>query len=591
MSTFAPGLFDGAAFDSPPVRATLSVRVDVVAKERATLPVRISVFGAPVSTDSGTTAAVWALLVTVGGISEAANVIGAVTVEAEENAARIADLTLYRPHGTVITPADWIGASVEIWLANAATGTPTDAVPIFTGAVEVPTLTPGSGLLRLRCADGRQSMIDATGAYALDTLCAGANWSPVVFDKGAPLATRAADLLSTIEASLDVVPGADLRLTGWRDTLPEQSADDDRVLDGSVSVDFAERSGMTNRVTVTFNHRFPRSKAEGYLIGFDPIADAHTSFGYWVKDGGQFLMRETVTRAIEASGASIASVQWIELPTNPVKIPGTDGYWLPNPAQHNLLCLGFAAVVSFDFHGETTEQYGLVVQNGASIDRYGVISDKMSGALEGIFEDQTAAEHAQLLYKKKISAIPPRSTVPLSVGFVNSVDVELTEETDHAAAVSAMECLLAVARTKIAAAHRRNTVTARIAADPYLDLWSSVSLDAAGVTAAGKVRRVTHRLDPDSGEATTEFTLAISSCAGPEYEHDITTPDVPEGTAAGKGSAVDAVTITWNGGYGQDGVLTISFPAVSEDERNNVDAAISATYETDINENVFEVTL
>lgn len=591
MNAFDATGFDNAAFDTPAIILSLPVVIDVSAREIASVAVVVSVFGAPVSTDGGATAATWALLVTVCGADESNNVVGAVTVEAEENAARVADLALHRPHGTVITPADWIGAPVEIWLANGAPGASPDAVPVFTGAVEVPTLTPGSGLLRLHCSDGRQAMIDAMGAAALDALCAGALWSPAVFDKGAPMASRATDLLSTIEASLDVVPGGGLRLTGWREDLPAFAADDDVVLDGSVAVDFAERAGMTNQVTVSFSHRFPRNKAEGYLIGFDPIADAHLSFGYWVKAGGQFLMRETVTRAIEASGASIASVQWIELPTNPVKIPGTDGYWLPNPAQHNLLCTGFAAVVAFDFHGETTEQYALTVQNSASIERFGVIADQMSGALEGIFEDPTAAEHATLLYKKKISAIPPRSTVPLSVGFVNSADVDLTTETDHAAAVAAMECLLAVARTKIAAAHRRNSVSGSVPCTPYLDLWNSVNFDAAGVSATGKVRRVVHRLDTNSGAATTEFALAVSSCVDGFYNHPVTDPVIPDGTSAGQGSEVGAVSIVWNGGYGQDGQLTITFPAVSEAERNSSAAQITGVFECDMLENLFEVTL
>lgn len=592
MNAFDATAFDRPPFDTPAVVVTLPVRVDVSNREAAALGVRVSVASGPVVTDGGAVAAVWALQVFVGGEDLTSDVVGAVTIEAEENAARIADLALYREPGTVIAPGEWIGVPVEIWLGNAVLGDPVDAVPVFTGAVEVPTLTPGSGLLRLRCSDGRQLMIDALDATALDALCEGARWSPAVFDKGAPPATRAADLLSTLEASLDVVPGGGLLLTGWRDeTLAEQTADADRVLDGSVSVDFAERSGMTNRVTVSFSHRFPRNKAEGYLIGYDILAVAQTSFGQWVKDGGQFLMRETVTRAIEAAGATIASVEWIELPTHAVQLPNNSGYWLPNPAQHNLLCLGFGAVVAFDFHNETTETYALTVQNAASIARFGVIAEQMSGALEGLFEDPTAAEHATLLYKKKISTIPPRSTVPISVGYVNSADVDLTSETDHAAAIAAMESLLAVARVKIAAAHRRHAVTAKVAADPALDLWSLVALDAAGVTATGKVRHVVHRLSPDSGEATTEFTLAVSNCEGPGFTHPVTTPTIPDGTAAGQGPEVSAVSIVWNGGYGQDGQLTITFPAVSSAERDSAEAAIAATYETDINENAFEVTL
>lgn len=584
-------IYDGAAFDAAAVVASLPLRVDVSARETPTLPIRVSVASADIITDGGSAAAVWGLLVYVRGSSETTNVIGPVTVEAEENAARIADLTLYRASGTTFVQTDWIGAPVEIWLANYVNGVAVNAVPIFTGSVELPTLTPGSGLLRLHCTDGRQTMIDALSEAALDALCAGATWSAAVFDKGALMSTRAADLLSTIEASLDVVPGSGLRLSNWRDAFPETVLDDDDVLDGSVEVDFAERSGMTNHVTVSFSHRFPRNKAEGYLIGYDILAVAQTSFGQWVKNGGQFLMRETVIRAIESSGASIASVEWIELPTHAVALPNNSGFWLPNPAVHNLLCLGFGAVVSFDFHSETTETYSLTVQNSASVSRFGVIKGQMSCAMEGMFEDQTAAEHAALLYKKKISTIPPRSTVPISVGYVNSAEVELTSETDHAAAVAAMECLLAVARVKIAAAHRRNSVTAQIAADPNVDLWSTVTMDAGGVSASGKVKRAAHRFNPESGEATTEFTLAISACAGTGYTHAYTDGIIPDGTSAGRGEAVSAVTINWNGGYGQDGTLTIIFPEVSSAERDRTFHEISATYETDINENAFEVTL
>jgi hypothetical protein len=155
-----------------------------------------------------------------------------------------------------------------------------------------------------------------------------------------------------------------------------------------------------------------------------------------------------------------------------------------------------------------------------------------------------------------------------------------------------MECLLAIARVKIAAAHRRNSVTARIPANPInVDLWSSIAIDAGGVSATGKVKRVVHSFNPGSGEAITEFTLAVSTCEGTEFVHTITDPAIPDGTSAGVGTEVDAVAITWNGLYGQDGILTITFPELFPDERSNADVQITAVYETDINENAFEVTL
>jgi len=57
------------------------------------------------------------------------------------------------------------------------------------------------------------------------------------------------------------------------------------------------------------------------------------------------------------------------------------------------------------------------------------------------------------------------------------------------------------------------------------------------------------------------------------------------------GSAVDAVEINWNGLIGQDDVITVSFPGVLEDERNNMDTEIVARHDAPIPEDVLEITL
>jgi len=589
--------FDASAFDVGPFVVTLPVTVDVSALQAPALPVQVSVLapgiasGADTVTDGGTTAAAWRLVVEVAGVDVSDSVLGEVTVEAEESAARVADLALHQPAGTVVTPGDWIGAPVNIWLAAAGSGTPESAVLVFSGLVETPVIEPGSRRIGLRCSDNRQGIIAAMTRRQVDDAVyeiGRASW----FDAGAPSLTRANDLLSTIPYACDIQPGAGLRMTPWAaKTTADLSFGEDDVLDQSVQYDPPERSSLTNRVTIRFGYRFPRQKCEGYSIGYDRIALDMTSFGQWVKEGNYILQRAAVRAAIEQAGAAIVDIAWRELPTAPVKLPGSDGYWLPTPAQHDLLCMGFGAVVSFDFNQEQTEKYVLTIENAASIAQVGVVPEEMSGALEGVWDDPTAAEHAVLLWKKKITTIPPRSTAPVAVGFINAIDAELTYGTNRDAAVEAMYVLIAIARTKIAAAHRSHAVRAAVPANPVLDLDKTVAVAAAGVTAQGKVRHLRHRFNTDSGEAVTEFTLAVSSIAGTGYTHPDSPITVPDGTAAGAGSAVDAVEINWNGKIGQDDVISISFPGVLEDERNNANTEITQRYDAPVAEDILEITL
>lgn len=597
MNAFDAAAFDMAAFDTPAVIVALPIRVDVSAVRTPALTVWVDVVDTAVSggtatvTDAHESAAAWTLSIIVGGVDVSDRIVGAVTVEAEENAARIADLTLHVAPGTVVAVTEWIGAPVAIWLAGGDASAPINAMLVFSGLVDTPTLKPGSGVIGLRCTDNRQGVLSAMTRDALEDLIGGLT-SPAVFDAGAPSLVYAGDLLSTVPKALDISPGGVLRLTDWAaKETPDLTLGDDDVLDGSVDFEPADRAGMVNRVTISFGYRFPRQRTEGYEIGYDRLALDHTNFGYWVKAGGYIMQREQIRAAIEQAGASIVDITWLEIPTHPVKLPGTDGYWLPNPAQHNLLCMGFGAVVSFDFNQEQQDNFTLTVENTASIARLGVIAEQMSGALEGVWDDPTAAEHAVLLWKKKISAIPPRSTALLSVGTISATDATLTAGTDRASANVAMETLVAIAKTRIAAAHRRHTVGAAVPASPVIDVDKTIYFSAQGVTAQGKVRHVTHRFDPAAGSAITEFTLAVSSIAGVGITHPDSAVEAPGGTTAGAGPAVGAVDINWNGLMGQDNVITIHFPEVASTERNSGDATITARYDAPVAEDILEITL
>jgi hypothetical protein len=593
---------DGGALPPPTGSATLPVRVAVGASGGEALPLRVTVVpaaiagGAETVTDGGTSAAIWCLVVEIDGVDVSDSVVGEVTVEAEEGAARIADLALHQPSGTVISPAGWTGRSVRIWLADMSSGTPSSLLPLFSGIVDLPTVKPRSGLIALRCTDNRQGIIGGLTKAAIDSMLTGSRYSPVIFDAGASNWAYANDCLSTLPASLDLSPTGSLRLTSWEaKTTADLSFDEDQILEESVSIDIAERGSLTNQVSVNFGYRFPRIKAEGYLVSLDVMALNFTSFVYWVRDGNMFLQRAAVEAAIERAGGNIVSIEYLALPTTAQVIPGTGGApagaWLPNPLVDLQYCLGFGAVVSFDYAQQTEETHEITVANAASIAAVGVVRDALSGALEGVYDDTVAVEQNILLYRQKITTIPPKNLAPVVVGLTNSVTGTLTTDTDRDAANAAMETLVASAEVRIFASHRQHSARASIACNPVLDVDKTVQIDAQGVLAKGKVRRVVHRLDPDTARAVSEFELAICSVAGVGITHPADTIAAPAGTEEGTSNTLPPPTVVWNGMNGQDGVITITFPGVEETERARAAHVITSSFAAPLVEDVFEVTL
>lgn len=556
------------------------------------VPLRVSVVPAELIAGessvcvSDTSAAVWTAVVTVGGIDRSSILVGDVTVEAEEGAARIAEFTLRPPAGTTFTPADWMGADVTIDVADYSTGTPRYAMRLFTGVVDQPSIDLTNRLIALRCTDDLQGRCDAVSNATLLALIGGYD-SPAVFDAAAIGWSYAQDRLSTVPAALDISPLGELRVTPW---APKETPD--IVLgagllgDNSLGVSFAERSALVNQVTVEFDYRFPRVKAECYSIVWSYVN--MTNFAQFILDGGWFLQRAQVEAAISSAGGTIESVTWTPLPDEIIAVGS--GYFTPS-ANDVLLCMGFDMAVSFDYTQTIEEQHRIAVRAIKSIEAIGLRRETVTGALEGEYPDVVAVETGIRLYKESITSIPPANTATANAGQTTSADVTLTSETDRAAAEAAMRALIAVAKTRIYGSHRGHRVTATVPLIPALDLDKTLRLDGAGVTAQGKCARVVHRLSPDTGEATSDVAVALCSIAGIGIVHDEDATAASDGTEAGTTSLGGVPEVVYNSGAEDDHTITITFPAVDADERSLAEVEIPSAIAAPLIEDELTLTL
>lgn len=560
------------------------------------LPLAVSIVppaffsGASTISDGAGVAAIWGIVVRVGGVDVSDQVIDEVMIEAEESASRVADVTLSLPSGSSLVPSEWTGRSVRIWLVDMSSGQPTAAFILFMGVVDTPTLDTTNASISLRCTDNRQEIISGMSSDQLAIAIPGSRWSSAVFDAGASSWVQANDRLETVSGSLDISPTGAIRYTPWQALdVADLTFTNDSVLDGSISTSFADRSSLTNQVDISFSYRFPIVKSEGNRVIYDFLALNNQIFVEWHADGGQFLNRASVLAAIEQSGGALAFMEWFPLPTTEQPLPG-GGIWAPFLPLDMFYCLGFNAVVVFDYTQQVEEAHSISVTNGASVGNYGVLREAMRGALEARFESPAVIEQGITLFRKSLISQPPTALPAIVVGMTSAVVAQVSDDTNRAAANYAMETLIAIAIRKIADSHRNNTVTAAVTANPAIDVDKTIAIDTPKLRAKGKVRRVVHRLNPAEGRAVTEFELAISSAAGVGAVHSSDAIVAPDGSVYTP-TAPEPPVVTWNGLLGGDNVFSIDFPAIAQTEREVSRPTFSTNYAAAIVEDLLEITL
>jgi len=534
---------------------------------------------------TGTTSAagVWIPIVTLNAVDVTAKVVGEIVVEAEEGSARIASLTLRPAPGDAFTIAAWVGKPLLIDIADYSSGSATSIQRLFTGIVDTPSLNLDARTLSLTATDNLQNIIEGMSNAAIDALITSGYTSPIIFDPAARGWSRAQDRLSTVPKALDMTPAAALRLTNWAPAgSPNLTFTAAHVLENSVAVSFASRNQLTNQVDIDFGYRFPRVKAEGYPVTFSYVTSG--SIASYVSANGWFLQRSAVESAIKAAGGTIESITYDALPGSAI------GPWIPGPYDGEL-CMGFTAVVSFDYAQQIEEQFTITVNAPASISAVGTLKDRLSGALVGEYPPVIAVESAMTLFKNDITGIPPQDTATPVSGFTTAANVTLTADTDRTAANAAMQTLIAIAKVRIWGAHRQNSVSAAVPLNPDVDLDKTIEINVTGVNARGKCRAVTHRMVPDTGMATSEFSIAICSVAGTGVTHADTANTAPAGSSPASTTLAGTPTVVFNGGSTEDHVTTITFPGVEAAERNRAIVPLTSTYAAAITEDLFTITL
>ena len=598
MSAFSTAAYAPNAFDTDGQGVEIWTPVGEVARA---LPITLTVIATPIYRAppasggidpnpgaglTGRLAAVWTPIVTLGGAEVTARCFGAVEVMAREGAARIAEFTLRPQPGEAVSLAAWVGLPVTIDVAKVNTdGSVGAARRLFTGVVDTPAVNLAERMIAISATDDLQGVLDAMSDADVDALVGG-RWSPVIFDEAKSHGwQRAEDRLSTRAASLDLSPFRIPRVSEWAQDASLRLAAGD-IEDGSLAVSIASRAALVNQVDVRFDYRYPRLKIEGYGVSFTATQNWYMDIGV---NGRQILTRQAVESALSSAGATVqGNIAWNPVPESFAQ-PGTDYVWVKPPeAVASQLCRGFSALCTFDYAKYNEEAHLITVKNDASIAQVGIRASQMQSSLEGQYQEPTTYEANTFMVKSETNkALKPANTLTARLGVTHAENPTLSPETNRSAANLAMETLIDIAKTTIAASHRNSAVTLVTPVNPDIDLNLVVGVETEILTAEGKVSALSHRLDADTGRAVTEVTLAISSLMGVGIDHP-ETPTVPPEEAAPTDTKLQVNPICrFNSGIDEDHMFSVEFPGVEEAERAKTTIEIRSDYAAPVIENLF----
>ena len=502
-----------------PIRITMveavthrvAVRVTMVQPVTHRVPVRITMVDPAVVELTQ-----WCAVLTVRDADLSARLTGELTVEAEEGAARVASFTL-RPVAGPIALSELTGAPVTIDLARRAPdGSPYAPRRIFTGVIDVPTYDLTSHLISCECTDQRQAVIDNLPREWIDTHVGGYYSEAVSGPPGSTLA-YAESRLESVPVALDLDPFQRPRVTAW--ALPEPAdieLDEDDLIDGSLSLQMASHSDLRNEITTRLQYRFPRLRARVIEGQFERTISEYTSQGLDIPS------RAMIEQAVVLSGwERIGDINYIAVDPGVYESVGGSGVIFTSisvtDAQN--LSLGFGASFVTRWVQSVTEDYTLTVRAQASIDAIGYAREQLDGAtLDAAFDEAAWLDGTST---EPVLTLPPVGDVALDYGAAGTAD--------RAAAQAAAQALIARASTSVLASHRTTRVGAAVLARADIDLDIRVAISTAHLSASGKVARVKHQINIDSGIALTDFSLAISGveAVGLDDSDDPVAPEAP----------------------------------------------------------------
>ncbi|MCP4304706.1 MAG: hypothetical protein GY788_07485 [bacterium] len=394
-------------------------------------------------------------------------VSGPVTVEAEEDAARVATVTIH----SAAAANTFVGQSVTVTYSSL----------IFSGVVNSATANTDLGQVTLNCSDLLQNVMEAKTEAQLLALIPGGRYSSHVFGDREDGWQQALDILSTWPGSIHLSTAGTPVVQAWSGspaTVPVHVV-------GTAKEEALRLRDLTNKVVLTFQVRYTRRHHREHGFGWDW---GHADFCEWYLDSHSLPLREMIQSAAEGAGWALQDnyIDFDALPDTAEYVCGgaVVGFAVTDEAQ-NALVVGASWTAVRRWSQTVTETYQITVQSAGSIAGYGEQLKEDGATYQEEYSDDSWDQDGG-------------TATPGGGGWsVDAIGDHVSDEITRAEADAAIECKIAQSATRIIETHRRSSVTYTIPCDPSLDL-------------DGSVMQYVHNIDPAAGRATTTVKKSTS---------------------------------------------------------------------------------
>jgi hypothetical protein len=469
--------------------------------------------------------------VLIDSVDQSAKLTGTVQIDIGEGVARTASFTLVLSTG-VSDIVGWTGKSVVI-----KSNIDSNLVTEFTGVIDTPTYDIESGLATFKCTDNLQEHFETKSKSEIDTLTPGAYWSEAVFNDSEGW-EYTQERMSAIPASLDMDSSQSVRITDWAaKTTPDYTFNTSGFIHGSLkNPEYANRRNIINAVDLELEYRYTRLKERQQAYSFDDgLTDAQFTCGM-ATNPYPMPTKARVLSAIEGTGWEIT----VEPTWSTITVGGPHSpcgiYQYANP----FLVRGVDFTIGRRYAQAVTEKYTIHIESADSIAAFGEVAISQSASEETIYD--TSTWNASLIADGWSGFGTPATDVN-SDKYVNK-DNDTTRQ-------NALNTAINVAKTKILASHRNNSVSFDIPYHQVLDVIHTGQISSSKLTAKGKVSRVLKQINTLTGEAVCAVTLKLSKKFGTGTPTADDLPSTPDGLPSSTDTQTVDLDLEWHLG-GQD---------------------------------------
>ncbi|MGI9297615.1 MAG: hypothetical protein ACR2QC_06935 [Gammaproteobacteria bacterium] len=460
-------------------------------------------------------------------------VVSTTNIEAEEGAARVAEVQLYTPGP--YTPSDFVNKPIEIYVQRKDSGgVVAQEILRFRGVVNEPIVDVRQGIVTMRCTDKLQNDIEAMTRDQIAALLPGSTWSPLVGRDDADSWEYMQERVGTLPGSVQKTIAGDIVYTPWASSpTPHVTYTDDDYLDGTLQIESMQARNLHNQVKLAVSGRYLRAWQREWSSGWT----TPRTFNFYLERPTTLPNKAMFRTAAEGTGWNVASYAFTELPETGSYVVGS------GPGNTTFIKTTSEIVTSATITlvrrwlQTINEIQDITVNVPASQARHGVLpkEQSLSGDLtvESDFESNftLSAREDVPTTKNNVPDVP--NSITLTEGYLYT-DLLVRKDMDEL-----VEIGLRKAHRGLVESSRETTCVLELPLQPQLDLLHTAELATSKVASRGKARRVVDQINHETGRAVTRIEIAIHRGGGgaggdtlsapiPPTGPTIDTPDDPE---------------------------------------------------------------